>query len=248
MSRSTIPPPASRSSDNSRFQLATEASRPATITDWTINAQTDSNFADSIDSTQIAGGSNLDGVDDSAFVHSGLYGAFLGQTNTLGVLSQTLPTIVGQQYLLSLWLANPAVGTPNEFQVIWDGTTLFDQSDLDQFAWTNLQYVVTVSTTSTILQLGFRNDQNAFALDDISVQPVPAPEIQSLASVTGGGFALTWSARPQLNYRAQYTSDIGSGTWTNLGNPITSTDNSLTITDPIVSATQRFYRVVLMMP
>ena len=142
------------------------------FTDWTVEAQSDNVFADSVDATQEYGSSSIPGVDDSLFVHSGIYGAFLGQNNSLGFLSQTLPTVAGQQYVLSFWLDNPAPGTPNEFRASWNGTALFDQTDMDQFAWTNMQYVVTATGTSSVLQFGFRNDQNAFGLDDVSVQPV----------------------------------------------------------------------------
>ena len=77
-----------------------------------------------------------------AFVHSGSYGAALGQYGSLGYLSQTLPTSAGQNYLLSLWLDNPSNSygaTPNQFLVQWNGTTIFNQTNLpytslDEFA------------------------------------------------------------------------------------------------------------------
>jgi hypothetical protein len=108
------------------------------FTDWTVNAQTDVDFADSVDASEWYGSTALPGVDDSQFVHSGIYGAFLGQTNSLGFLSQTLPTVSGEKYLVSFWLSNPLAGTPNKFQITWNGTPLFAQSNLGQFGWTNL--------------------------------------------------------------------------------------------------------------
>jgi hypothetical protein len=216
------------------------------LTDWVLTGQADANFADSIDSSQIYGASTLPGVDDSQFVHSGIYGAFFGQTNSLGFLSQTLPTTVGQKYVLSFWLANPATGTPNEFRVAWGGTTLFDQTNLDRFGWTNLQYVVTASASSTLLQFGFQNDQSAFALDDITVQPVPTPSFQSAPRISASGFTLTWSVLPGLRCQAQYTENLSSGSWRNLGNPVTSAGVTMTVTDPVVSTPQRFFRIVLL--
>ncbi|HUD84130.1 MAG TPA: protease pro-enzyme activation domain-containing protein, partial [Candidatus Saccharimonadales bacterium] len=44
---------------------------------------------------------------NSTAVHSGNYGAFLGAAGSLGYLSQSLPTVAGQLYLLSLWLDSP---------------------------------------------------------------------------------------------------------------------------------------------
>jgi hypothetical protein len=67
------------------------------------------------------------------FVHAGSYGAALGQYNSLASLTQNLTTTPGQQYLLSLWLANPSNPygyTPNQFEVIWNGTTLYNHSSL----------------------------------------------------------------------------------------------------------------------
>jgi hypothetical protein len=43
-------------------------------------------------------------VSNSSFVHAGAYGAEIGPSSTLGCLSQTLPTVVGQPYLVSFWI------------------------------------------------------------------------------------------------------------------------------------------------
>lgn len=156
------------------------------FSNWTFDGQTDVNFANSVDLGEFRNGSMIPGVDDTLFVHSGIYGAFLGQNTTLGSLAQTLPTMPGQLYRISFWLDNPTNGVPNEFLVTWDGTNLFDQVDLDQLAWTNLQFVATASTSSTVLSFGFRNDLNAFGLDDVSVQLVGTP---SRALTLSGNFS-----------------------------------------------------------
>jgi hypothetical protein len=216
------------------------------FTDWTFAAQTDNSFADSVDSTQLYGTSSLPGVDDSNFVHSGIYGAFLGQTNSLGYISQTLPTVAGQGYVISFWLANPAVGTPNEFLASWDGNPLVDLVNADQFAWTNFQYVVTASAATAVLQFGFQNDLNAFALDDITVQPVAppaAPKLVAAPRITEGAITLTWTVVSQANYQVQYATDLSSGNWTNLGNPVTTTNSTVSVSDTI-GAPRRFYRLV----
>jgi len=214
------------------------------FTDWTIAAQLGSNFADSVDATQEFGASTIPGVDDSLFVHSGIYGAFLGQTNSLGFLSQTLPTVAGQQYVLSFWLDNPAIGTPNEFSASWNGTALFDRADVDQFAWTNMQYIVTATGTSGVLQFGFRNDQNAFGLDDVSVQPVAPPEFIKVLQ-TNQSISFTWSGLDSLKYQAQYTSTLGSTDWTDLGSAVSPTNGTAALSDPMAFSPQRFYRIVV---
>ena len=108
----------------------------------------------------------------SPYVHSGAYGALLGSVGSLGYLSQSLPTVPGQVYVLSLWLDSADGLGPNEFQVTWNGTTLFDQTNLAATGWTNLQFIVTASGNNTLLQLGFRDDQSFLGLDDIQVTPL----------------------------------------------------------------------------
>ena len=49
----------------------------------------------------------------SLCVHSGLYGAALSSKGMLSTLSQTLQTVPGQLYWLSLWLDTPQGFTPN---------------------------------------------------------------------------------------------------------------------------------------
>ena len=214
------------------------------FTDWTFTGDANSNFPDSIDTTQLQGQSTIRGIDDSRFVHAGIYGAYLGEVSSLGSLSQTLPTVSGQKYLLSFWLDNPAVGTPNEFRAMWNGSALFDRVNMGAFAWTNAHYVVTATDTSTILEFDFRNDKSAFGLDDISLQPVAAPMFQTVTQ-SNGIVTLTWSAVPGLTYQVQYTADLAAIAWNNLGAPVTATDNTMTVSEPIRTDPQRLYRVTL---
>ena len=101
---------------------------------------------------------------NSLYVHSGAYGAQLGPAGSPGYLSQTMTTVSGQAYVLSLWLRNPSGEWPNWFQVQWNGTTLFEQQDITATAWTNLQFLVTATGTSSVLQLGFRMTLSFWAL------------------------------------------------------------------------------------
>ncbi len=151
----------------------------------------------------------------------------------------------GQRYQLSFWLTNPTNGIPNEFRVAWNGTTIFDQVDMDAFAWTNMQFVVTATNTTSLLQFRFRNDQNAFGLDDVSVQPVPALMFQSVAQA-GDAITFTWNAVPGLTYQVQYTDALNPIVWNNLGDAVTAASETSTATDAISSASQRWYRIVVL--
>ena len=109
------------------------------------------------------------------------YFARLGQSDSLGYLSQTLATTPGAKYLLSFWLNNPDGLTPNQFLSSWNGVTLFSRVNMPatggspDTAWTNLQFQVTATGPSTVLQFGFRDDPTAFGLDDVSVVQVSPP-------------------------------------------------------------------------
>ena len=186
--------------------------------------------------------------------HSGNYGALLSTTGSLGHISQTVVTVPGQKYLLSLWFnntVNPAPGhpaTPNEFSVVWDGTTLFDQVNMPVtgmlIGWTNLQFVVTATASSSVLQFGFRNDPWHFGLDDVSLWPWPivTPSFQSITQSTNTVW-LGWTALPGLPYQMQYKTNLLQPNWINLGSIVTATNATMTIPDVIGPDPQRFYRI-----
>lgn len=177
-------------------------------------------------------------------VHSGTYGAFLGD-NQLATLSQTLPTVAGENYLLSFWLDNPTNGTIQQFGVNWNSGSIADAlysiSNPPAFAWTNLQFIVTASEPNAILEFGAENDPAYFGLDDISVTHIPALEFQS-ATKSNDALSLTWAAATGLVYQVQYTTNLLQPNWLNLNKPIVASTSTLTVADPI-SSPQRFYRL-----
>lgn len=118
-----------------------------------------------------------------SYAHTGTYGAKLGSRSTAGYLSQTLTTTPGATYVLSFWLENPDGETPNEFFVTWAGTTNFDQTNIGDLDWSNIQLTVTASGTATVLQFGFWINSGDFGLDDISVKLAapPSPVIESVS-------------------------------------------------------------------
>jgi hypothetical protein len=143
------------------------------------------------------------------FVHSGAYGTAMGPGGTLGYLSQTFPTIPGSSYLVSFWLYSPDGLAPNEFLVNWNGSNLWDGTNLAAFDWTNLQFVVTASESTSTLQFGFRNDPSNFGLDDIGITAITgsAPRItaQPQSVTTNAGATVTFSVvasgTPPLSYQ-----------------------------------------------
>jgi subtilase family serine protease len=209
------------------------------FTGWTLNASSQYDLV----------------TTSSGWVHSGSHGAALGQSGSLGYLSQTLATSPGQNYLLSLWVANPQTpygATPNQFLVQWNGTTLFNKANLPFTTWTNLQFVVTAASTSTVLRLGFEDTPYYLSLDDISVNPVSSPLIKlaQMPAAKGADFNFTCSAIAGMRYQVQYKTNLFQPDWINLGKPREATTDTLTISDTnaFLHSPQRFYRFVIIRP
>ncbi len=197
---------------------------------WTTNG----NFEDSLVTST------------APYVYSGVYGAQLGPVGTLGYLSQTITTTVGQMYLVSCWLYS-AGQTPNEFSVSWNGATLFDQQNVGATLWTNLQFQASATATNTVLTFGFRNDPSYFGLDDIAVYAigVPPPQFQSV-TFTNGTISFSWSAQASQLYQVQYTTNLTQNQWSNLAGVLSATSSSITATDATTASMMRFYRIVLL--
>ncbi len=204
------------------------------FTDWTLNGNV---FVNSVSS-----GSPIAG-------YAGKYAAALGQGFSLGYLSQSLTTSPGQAYLLSLWLENPQSGTPNQFLVDWNTNafvtnTIFNQANMNSFAWTNLQFIVVAAGPSSTLAFGFRDDPAFLGLDDISLTPIPTPA-PTITATNAGSIAFSWATLPGVIYQVQYQSNLSQTNWQNLGPAMVATNGSLFISDPISLMQNRFYRVVV---
>jgi hypothetical protein len=182
---------------------------------------------------------------NSSFVHAGRYGAELGPPGAPGYLSQTMTTIPGQNYLVSLWLRNATGQTPNFFQVQWNGGTIFFQPDVTARNWTNLQFTVTATRDTSVLQIGFQDDPDFLGLDDVNVTPVANPKmaLMSVARVPGA-FSFNFSVTPNTTYQVQCTTNLVQPVWINLGDPVTASADTLNFTDTNAAAySQCFYRL-----
>jgi hypothetical protein len=211
---------------------------------WTFVGNPDNNFVDSIDTSALLGSQNIPGIDDSAFVHSGIYGMFLAENTAPGSLSQTIPTVPGESYSLSFWSNNPVEGTPNLFRASWNGKVLLEQVDTGLSPWVRSQFTVVATSSQTALRFEFRNDDNAFGLDDIQVERISGVTLR-IQSVTQDQVVLAWNTTAGLNYQLQYTDDLGGSDWISAGNPATATDSTMTSTVKPGAGIQRLYRVVL---
>src|SRR5262245_29685376 len=104
-----------------------------------------------------------------AFPYDGFRSAVFGSPDTFGYIAQNLSTIAGQRYLLSFWVWNGG-GTPNALSVQWGSATVLNQQ-VSAEGWTNMQFSVTASNSTTELKFGAWNEASYTSLDDVRLRP-----------------------------------------------------------------------------
>ena len=191
------------------------------------------------------GGSSISS--STQYKHSGTYGANLSASGGLGYLSQTIGTTPGSSYLISFWLDVPFSFPSGEFLVTWGGNVLMDRTNIPNIGWTNLQFMVKATGTSTTLQFGYRDD--IFGLDDVSVislQPVIVKLTLSGANVvlnnSGGISNRTYVLLSSTN-AAQPLNQ-----WIPMATNVLSSNGifGLTATNAVIPGTQRQYFILQM--
>lgn len=173
------------------------------------------------------------------------YFARLGQSGSLGYLSQTLATTPGAKYLLSFWLNSPDGLTPNQFLVSWNGNQIFSANNLPRFgnnpaiAWSNLLFTVTATASATVLQFGFRDEPTALGLDDVSVVQIsPAlalqPQNQIVTCQSNATFTAIATGPTPLRYQ-----------WRKNGAPLAGATNTTYSVTPLTCQSPDDYSVVV---
>jgi hypothetical protein len=188
----------------------------------------------------------LIGNSGTNFIHSGAYGAFLGDIQ-IATLSQTLNTFPGQGYLLSFWLANPVSGSGQQFLVNWNTNStstnrIYYLTSPPVLHWTNLTMVVTATDTNATLQFGAQNDPDGFGLDDVTLTPIPAPSFCAVTE-TNNLLQFSWNSLAGVAYQLQFSTNLLTTNWVNLGAAISATNGIVTTTNNVGPDPQRFYRV-----
>jgi len=192
---------------------------------WALSG--DTSFV-SVDQNQFSAGNES---------HLGLYSVALGTTSNLGYISQTLRTVPGKTYLLSLQLNSPDGLAPNEFRVNWNGKILFDQVNMGAIGWTNLQFLVKASGSKTVLEFGFRDDPSYLRLDDVFVG-MP----QLTISHSGTNVLLTCPAIASGLTVQCATNLDSSAVWSTVSSAPAVTNGQSTLSTPL-SSSEMFYRL-----
>jgi len=223
------------------------------LTDWTLTGSSELVFALAGDDADVAGEAALPGQPDGVFVRSGLYGGYLGEFAwngypAVGSIAQAVATTSGQPYLVSFWLTcvpdSTGVTTNNQFMAKWNNAKVYAQTNLNAVGWTNLQFVVSATAASTTLEFDFNNDPGAFGLDDVTVQPVPGPVLNS-AAVASGKIGFSWRGYVNAAYQIQATTNLNLSGWSNVGSAILATNTVIGASLPVGNAPRQFYRVIL---
>jgi hypothetical protein len=183
--------------------------------------------------------------------HSGDCFAALAEIGSLAYLSQPLPTLAGQLYLISFWLANPSGDTPSQFLVQWntaDSTnTIYNQSNLTAFDWEQVQLAAAATTNWTLLQFGNRDDNYFLGLDDVSVTPIPSPTIEDIQQ-SGDNLLITWKTLPGLTYHVQFSRTLLNPQWTDIGRAVTASGTTTSVIEAISPIRSGFFRIMLTVP
>jgi hypothetical protein len=186
---------------------------------------------------------------DSAYAHSGNDCAVFQPQSGFSYLSQTIPTTPGQAYLVSFWMLNYYSVIPSQFLVSWAGTNLVNLINIaPNYAWTQMQYLVTAKTASSLLQFGIEYEGSGgefFGLDDVSVTAIQVPSFRS-PTKSNNSIQLTWNAMYGQEYQLQYATNLFNPVWNNLGNSITAANATITVTDSAPTNSQRFYHLLLL--
>lgn len=142
---------------------------------------------------------------DGYVPQDGSYFAALGNVGSDGIISQTVSTTAGANYVLSYYLASN--GTSSDFSVDWNGTLIPGSAVFSPDSggsYIPYQFLVT-GTGSDTLTFNERDDPSYMALDNVSLVPseqgaVPEPATWAmmLLGFAGMGMVIRRRSKPVL--------------------------------------------------
>lgn len=136
---------------------------------------------------------NHAGCGNVGLAHTGVQMAFLDWSSTLNTITQTLPTVIGQDYTISYWVED---SRSNFLSVVFGGSTLFSGTAPNGSSYVEYTFDAKATSTSTVLAFSGRRsaDGGGTLLDDVSVIPSSVPEPSSWLLTATALFGLSWGA------------------------------------------------------
>jgi hypothetical protein len=131
--------------------------------------------------------------------------------------------------------------------VSWNGSALLDSTNVVAAEWTNLEFVVSATGPSTVLEFGFEDDYDNFGLDDVSVLPLQ-PGIGSVR-LTGSNLVFNVSnGQSGSTYYVLVSTNLAlpMDQWTRVATNVLAASGNFTITATNTvtrSLSHRFYRL-----
>ena len=161
-------------------QVVTNGGFESGDTGWTFNTNDCSATADGNANTAPAY-TGANGTGGGSSPHSGALDMWFGAVGCTPSISQTLSTISGQSYSLSLWAkvtsAYPT-NIPNILTIMFNSSTLFS-GQLTNTTWQNGVWTVTGNGTD-VLTIAGNNPNGATEVDDVSLTTTPEPSSVAL--------------------------------------------------------------------
>ena len=104
----------------------------------------------------------------------GNYAVSLGPTASTETLSQLVPTVLGERYVVSFYVLGDPEGSSNALTVTWDGATLVALSDVFG-GITRYSFDVVGNGGFMELRFSYLDDGTGLFVDQVSVAPATGP-------------------------------------------------------------------------
>jgi hypothetical protein len=116
--------------------------------------------------------------------NSGRFAFFDGAIGTIGILSQTIPTVPGQQYTFSFF-QRADNGANNTFEAFFNNVSVFAETNVAH-GYIRRTFTVTATAATTQVRFQTRNDPSFDYLDDVVVTAIYDFQVRYAANLTSG--------------------------------------------------------------